>query len=212
MDYFQELKKAVVEGDECKSVELTEAALQAGISPLNIIEGGLVKGIEETGRLYQEGIYYLPELLVSARALENAMDIVMPLLTKRGDDYYIGKVVIGTVQGDLHDIGKNIVATMLKGAGFHVHDLGSDVPSENFCQAVKEYNPDILAMSALISSTMLNMEKTIKTLEKYSLRNKVKVIVGGAPVNQKFCQRIGGDGYAENANSAIMLCKEIIGH
>ena len=212
MDYFQELKKAVVEGDELKSVKLTEAALQAGISPLNIIEGGLVKGIEETGRLYQEGIYYLPELLVSARALENAMDIVTPLLTKRGDDYYIGKIVIGTVQGDLHDIGKNIVATMLKGAGFRVHDLGSDVSSENFCQAVKEYNPDILAMSALISSTMLNMEKTIRTLEKYSLRNKVKVIIGGAPVNQKFCQRIGGDGYAEDANSAILLCKEITGH
>ena len=210
MDYFQQLMTAVIDGDEEKSVDITMAALREGLAPLDILNQGLIKGIEEVGRLYQEGTYYLPELLVGARALKDAMMIVKPLIIESGQKCSLGEIVIGSVLGDLHDIGKNIVATMLEGAGFTVYDLGADVNIDDFCNAVIEHNPDILAMSSLISSTMLNMEKIIKALEERGLRDQVKVVIGGAPVSAKFCQRIGGDGYAEDANQAVILCKEII--
>ena len=210
MDYLQQIMAAVIEGDEEKSVDMTNAALEDGIAPLDILNQGLIKGIEEVGRLYQEGEYYLPELLVGARALKDAMKIVKPLIVESGQKCSIGEIVIGSVLGDLHDIGKNIVAIMLEGAGFTVYDLGADVKIDEFCTAVEKYKPDILAMSSLISSTMMNMEKIIKALEERGLRSQVKVIVGGAPVNDKFCQRIGGDGYAEDANRAVLLCKQII--
>jgi 5-methyltetrahydrofolate--homocysteine methyltransferase len=165
--------------------------------------------MDEVGRLFKEGDYFVPEVLVAAKAMHASMDIIEPLLVKGGVKK-AGKVIAGTIDGDLHDIGKNLVCMMLKGAGFEVVDLGVDVKPEAFVRAVKEEKPEFLLISALLTSTMINMPNVIKALENEGLRDKVKVIIGGAPVSESYAKEIGADGYSEDSTSAVELLRKLV--
>ena len=180
-----------------------------GIPAKQILEG-LVAGIMTVGKLFGSGEYYLPELLMSGKAMQTALDQIEPLLIKEKSSY-MGKFLIGTVKGDMHDIGKNIVIMMLKGSGWEITDLGVDVSPEHFCSKVKEGNYDILGMSALLTTTVENAAKTIEALKNAGLRNKVKIMVGGAPVTQEYADRIGADAYGEDAWNAVIKSKILIG-
>lgn len=205
-----ELKQAVLDGEEEKAAELTKKALREGVEPARILNEALIPAMEIVGNEYQQGIRYIPEMLISAEAMKAAMRVLRPKLTETGVRLK-GKVVIGTVEGDLHDIGKNLVAMMLEGAGFEVIDLGVEVTAESFVQAVKEHHPDVLGMSALLTTTMTHMSEVIEALKKAGLRDKVKVIIGGAPVTQEYSEKIGADGYAPDAASAVQLVKRLLG-
>ena len=208
---LKELKRAVLEGDEERAAELTRGVLEEGIEPARILNEGLVPAMDVVGREYEEGERYIPEMLISAEAMKAAMEVLRPKLVETGAKPR-GKVVIGTVEGDLHDIGKNLVAMMLEGAGFEVIDLGTEVTAEQFVQAVEEHNPDIVGMSALLTTTMVHMPEVIEALKKAGLRDdKVKVIVGGAPITQEYADKIGADGYAPDAASAVELAKRLVG-
>ncbi|OPX37642.1 MAG: methyltransferase [Desulfobacteraceae bacterium 4484_190.1] len=208
---LKELKRAVLEGDEERAAELTRSVLEEGIEPARILNEGLVPAMDVVGREYEEGERYIPEMLISAEAMKAAMEVLRPKLVETGAKPR-GKVVIGTVEGDLHDIGKNLVAMMLEGAGFEVIDLGTEVTAEQFVQAVEEHNPDIVGMSALLTTTMVHMPEVIEALKKAGLRDdKVKVIVGGAPITQEYADKIGADGYAPDAASAVELAKRLVG-
>jgi len=197
--------------DEVK--EAVDEALRMGIKPLDIIDNALTPAIREIGDLFEKGEYFLPELIISADLFKEIMDEKLkPLLTAEGSAREaLGRVVIGTVKGDLHDIGKNIVATMLEIAGFEVYDLGVDVAPEEFVRKAKEVNADIVAMSALLTTTMMEMKNVIELLKREGLRDKVKVIVGGAPVTEEFARQIGADAYAEDAVKAVEVCKKLVG-
>jgi len=197
--------------DEVK--EAVDEALRMGIKPLDIIDNALTPAIREIGDLFEKGEYFLPELIISADLFKEIMDEKLkPLLTAEGSAREVlGRVVIGTVKGDLHDIGKNIVATMLEIAGFEVYDLGVDVAPEEFVRKAKEVNADIVAMSALLTTTMMEMKNVIELLKREGLRDKVKVIVGGAPVTEEFARQIGADAYAEDAVKAVEVCKKLVG-
>jgi len=197
--------------DEVK--EAVDEALRMGIKPLDIIDNALTPAIREIGDLFEKGEYFLPELIISADLFKEIMDEKLkPLLTAEGSAREaLGRVVIGTVKGDLHDIGKNIVATMLEIAGFEVYDLGVDVAPEEFVRKAKEVNADIVAMSALLTTTMIEMKNVIELLKREGLRDKVKVIVGGAPVTEEFARQIGADAYAEDAVKAVEVCKKLVG-
>lgn len=210
MGNFDFIINAVIEGEENDVVQGVNDALAAGFAPLDIINKGLVIGIEKVGQLYQEGEYYLPELLIGARAMQQGMVILKPMIVNF-NDYSLATVVIGTIQGDMHDIGKNLVAVMMESAGFRIIDLGADVAPEAFIAAAKEHNADIIAMSALLSSTMMNMKTVIEQLAAIGLREKVKVMVGGAPVSQGFADRIGADGFSVDAGAATVKAKELLG-
>ena len=210
MDNFEFIINAVLEGEEDDVVQGVHDALAAGVAPLDIINKGLVIGIEKVGELYQAGEYYLPELLIGARAMQHGMDILKPMIANY-NDYSLATVVIGTVQGDMHDIGKNLVAIMMESAGFKIIDLGADVSPEAFIAAAKEHNADIVAMSALLSSTMMTMKTVIEQLTAIGLRDKVKVMVGGAPVSRVFADKIGADGFSEDAGAAIVKAKQLLG-
>ena len=205
------LTEAVVNGQAPKAKELTAKALEAGVSPGKILQEGLIPGMTEVGRRFECREFYVPELLIAARAMHAALDILRPLLAASGEVEPIGKVVIGTVRGDLHDIGKNLVTMMLEGSGFEVKDLGIDVSPEKFVNAVKEGGYDVLAMSALLTTTMPSMKATIDALKEAGLRDKVKVIIGGAPVTQEYANQIGADGYGEDANQAVRVAKQLLG-
>jgi 5-methyltetrahydrofolate--homocysteine methyltransferase len=181
-----------------------------GIEPGKILNEALVPAMEIVGREYEDGERYVPEMLISAEAMKAAMEVLRPKLVETGVQLR-GKVVIGTVEGDLHDIGKNLVAMMLEGAGFEVIDLGVEVTADRFVQAVREHKPDVLGMSALLTTTMIHMPEVIEALKEAGLREKVKVIVGGAPVTQEFAEKIGADGYAPDAASAAEVVKKLLG-
>ncbi len=198
------IKQAVLEGDRDKVVELTAAALGAGTQPKEILDRALTPAMDIVGEEYERGDRYVPEMLISAEAMKGAMAQLKPLLADAGVEPR-GRVVIGTVEGDLHDIGKDLVAMMLEGAGFEVTDLGVEVTADAFVEAVRDRGPNILAMSALLTTTMTYMPTVVDALNGAGLRDRVKVIVGGAPVTQEFADRIGADGYAPDAASAVKL-------
>ena len=189
--------------------ELTQKALDDGVSPGDVLNEGLIKGMSVVGERFKNNEFYVPEVLIAARAMHAGMDILKPALADSGVQP-IGKILLGTVKGDLHDIGKNLVAMMLEGAGFEVVDLGIDVPPEKFVEAVKE-GGDVVAMSALLTTTMTAMKTTLEALEEAGVRDKIKVIIGGAPVTQNYADEIGADGYARDAASTADKAKEVMG-
>jgi 5-methyltetrahydrofolate--homocysteine methyltransferase len=201
------LADAVIRGDQNTALELTKAALEEGTAAKDVLDNGLIAGMDTVGALFKKNEIYIPEVLIAARAMKMAMEVLEPELVKAGVEP-VGKLLIGTVQGDLHDIGKNLVAMMLKGAGFKVIDLGVDVGPEKFVEQVKAANAQLIGMSALLTTTMPGMEKTIKALKDAGI--PVKVMIGGAPVTQDYADKIGADGYAPDAASAVDLAKSLV--
>jgi len=201
------LADAVINGDQNKALEITKAAIAEGTAAKDILDNGLIAGMDIVGARFKKNEVYIPEVLISARAMKMAMEVLEPELVKAGVEP-VGKLLIGTVQGDLHDIGKNLVAMMLKGAGFEVIDLGVDVGPEKFVEQVKTAKAQLIGMSALLTTTMPGMERTIKALKDAG--TTVKVMIGGAPVTQDYADRIGADGYAPDAASAVDLAKSLV--
>lgn len=209
MPDLQKLFDAIVTGDASSSSRLTAQALAEAIDPLELVNQYLVPAMDEVGRRFQCNDYFVPELLISARAMKAALELIRPHLAARGDKP-IGRVAIGTVRGDLHDIGKNLVASLLEGGGFEVIDLGVNVAPEQFIKTVREQNATIVAMSALLTTTMPAMKTTIQALKDAGVRDQVKVLIGGAPITQKYAEEIGADGYSENAVGAVALAKKAV--
>ena len=209
MQDFKLLYDAVLNGDAKSAKTITEQALSAGVDPLKLVQDYMMPAMSEVGRRFECNEYFVPELLLSARAMKTALAPLRPLLAA-GSMQSAGRVVIGTVKGDLHDIGKNLVAAMLEGGGFEVIDLGVGVAPEQFVAAVKERNPKILALSALLTTTMPSMKDTVDALKKAGIREQVKVLVGGAPVTRRYADEIGADGYGEGASAAIGLAKQVL--
>jgi 5-methyltetrahydrofolate--homocysteine methyltransferase len=201
------LADAVINGDQNKALEITKAALEEGTAAKDVLDNGLIAGMDVVGERFKKNEIYIPEVLISARAMKTAMAVLEPELVKAGVEP-VGKLLIGTVQGDLHDIGKNLVAMMLKGSGFEVIDLGVDVSPEKFVEQVKAAKAQLIGMSALLTTTMPGMEKTIKAVKDTGI--PVKVMIGGAPVTQDYADRIGADGYAPDAASAVDLAKSLV--
>jgi 5-methyltetrahydrofolate--homocysteine methyltransferase len=208
-EVLKKLFDAVLEGDFEGVTSNLQAALDAKLDPTVILNDGMVAAMREVGCRFEAGEYYVPEMLIAARAMQSGMAILKPHLQKT-DNKSSGKVVIGTVKGDLHDIGKNLVGLMLEGAGFEVKDLGVDVPIEEFIRVVQEEKPDIVAMSALLTTTMQMMEQTIEAFEAAGLRDKVKFIIGGAPVTETYATQIGADGFSSDASRAVNVAKSLI--
>jgi len=206
---LNDVTEALQKGEADKVNELVKQALNENITPRNILEGGLIQGMSIVGEKFANHEMYITEVLIAARAMQAGMKVLKPKLTETGVKN-IGKAVMGTVEGDLHDIGKHLVNMMLEGAGFEVIDLGADVSTDKFVEAVKEHKPNIIGMSAMITTTMANMAKVIKALEANGLRDKVKVMVGGAPINQKYADQIGADAYASDAVSAVGKAKTFL--
>ena len=209
MEVLNQIKESLVVGNAKKVTELTQQAIQANISPKDILEQGLIQGMNIIGGRFKNNECFVPEVLISARAMHAGLNLLKPLLAQKGVEYK-GKVVIGTVAGDLHDIGKNLVGMMLEGAGFQLIDLGIDVTPEKFIETIKNEKADLLGMSALLTTTMGPMKDTIQALKQAGLRDKVKVIVGGAPVTQKFADQIGADGYAPDAATSVDIAKTLL--
>ena len=209
MPDLDKLHEAVIEGDWKTAVSVTEAAIAAGLAPLTIVTGYLVPAMDEVGRRFECEEYFVPEMLLSARAMKASMAIVRPLLAAAGAEP-VARVVIGTVKGDLHDIGKNLVASMLEGGGFEVIDLGADVAPARFIEAAATNNANLVALSALLTVTMTSMKTTIDAFQAAGLREKVKIMVGGAPVTQQYADAIGADGYGESAGAAVALARRLV--
>ena len=210
-DKLQPLYEAIVAGKLEPAVEITRQAIAEGVAPQMIINNYMIKAMGEVGQRFQDGKAFVPQLLMAGRAMKGALELLKPLLAGSASTT-IGKIVIGTVKGDLHDIGKNLVASMLEGCGFEVINIGIDVTCDKFVEAVKENHADILCMSALLTTTMTYMKEVIQALEEAGIRNQVKVMIGGAPVSQGFADEIGADGYSDNANTAVAVAKELIGN
>ncbi len=208
-EILSKISEAIIEGNAEDMADLTEEALDDGLSAQEILDKGLMAGMDYVGVEFKAGNMFVPEVLRSARAMQTSMEILKPLLAEAGAKR-TGKVLLGTVKGDLHDIGKNLVGMMCEGAGFEVKDIGKDIDARAFVAAIKEFEPDILGMSALLTTTMRAMGHTIKALEEAGLRDRVKVMVGGAPVTQAFADQINADGYAANAASAADLAKKLV--
>lgn len=207
---YSKVMQAVIEGDDEKTISLVKEALGAKADPTGIVKSGLQAGMITVGRKFSEGEYFVPEMLLAARAVTRALEIIRPTLAGK-TDITVGKVVIGTVAGDIHDIGKNLVSMFLEGAGFEVTDLGTDVSAERFVSAVKAEQPDILGLSALLTTTMPAIGNTIRALEQAGVRSQVKVVVGGAPVTQHFADQLRVDGYGSDGGAAIELCRKLAG-
>ncbi|MBI4910817.1 MAG: corrinoid protein [Acidobacteria bacterium] len=207
---LEELREAILNGDARRADSLTREAIAQGVEPLALINQSMVPAMDEAGRRFECEEYFVPELLLAARAMKAALEPLRPLLAATGARA-AGKVVIGTVKGDLHDIGKNLVASLLEGGGFEVIDLGADVSPQKFIDAVTNSGANIVALSALLTVTMPSMRNTIEALKQAGLRDRVKVMVGGAPVTQQFADQIGADGYSENAPSAVALARRFAG-
>lgn len=205
---IEEIYQNVVDGRNIEVEQGVSEALEQGIDADEILKKGLIPAMSEVGRRFEDGEYYVPEMLISARAMKAGLAILKPHLIESGVES-AGKLAIGTVQGDLHDIGKNLVAMMLEGAGYEVSDLGVDVKPEKFVQAVED-GAQVIGMSALLTTTMISMETTIKALEDANVRDNVKVIVGGAPVTEQYAKQIGADGFAPDASSATRLVNDLI--
>jgi 5-methyltetrahydrofolate--homocysteine methyltransferase len=201
--------QAILDGDKAAAEISISACLDTGVSPGQILTEAMIPAMEEVGRLFELGEYFVPEMLVSARAMQNGLSILKPLL-REGEVKSAGKVVIGTIKGDMHDIGKNLVGIMLEGAGFEIIDLGIDVPTEKFIETVRDKKPEILALSALLTTTMSGMKMTIDALKEAGLRRQVKVIVGGAPLTDAFANNIGADGFAPDASRAVALAHSLL--
>ena len=210
-DKLKPLYEAIVAGKLEPAVEITRQAIAEGVAPQMIINNYMIKAMGEVGQRFQDGKAFVPQLLMAGRAMKGALELLKPLLAGSASTT-IGKIVIGTVKGDLHDIGKNLVASMLEGCGFEVINIGIDVTCDKFVEAVKENHADILCMSALLTTTMTYMKEVIQALEEAGIRNQVKVMIGGAPVSQGFADEIGADGYSDNANTAVAIAKELIGN
>ncbi len=210
MSEFSTLTEAVTNGDATAAVAAARTALDAGAEPIRLVSEGLGPAMTKVGRLFEEGDCFVPELLMAARANKAVFEILRPLLSQTGVEP-VARVVLGTVKGDMHDIGKNLVAALLEGGGFEVVDLGVDVPPARFVAAVEERKPDLLGLSALLTTTMPGMKATLEALAAAGVRDRVKVMVGGAPVTQSFSQAIGADGHADNAASAVDLARRLIG-
>jgi len=203
------VSEALQRGDAEKVAELVEQALEENLTPKQILEDGLIKGMSIIGEKFKKNEVYVPEVLIAARAMHAGMNILRPKLVETGVKN-IGTIVIGTVKGDLHDIGKNLVKMMLEGAGFEVIDLGTDVTTDKFVEAVKEHKPNLIGMSALLTTTMVNMAEVVKALETAGLRDKVKIMIGGAPITQNYADQIGADGYSPDAASAVDKAKTFV--
>jgi len=209
MAQSRELYDAILNGDAKKAHAATAAAIAAGVEPMVLIAESMIPAMDQVGRLFEEEEYFVPELLLAGRAMKSAMELLRPLMAASGERFAV-RVIIGTVKGDLHDIGKNIVASMLEGSGFEVIDLGADVPAETFVAAVEERQPQFVCLSALLTVTMPAMKSTIDALKDAGLRTKVKVLVGGAPVTMQYATEIGADGYSENASGAVGLIRSLL--
>ena len=210
MSKFEALSEAVIKGDVNTAVAETRKAADAGERVQEIIDDGLIAAMDEVGDRFSKGQMFVPQMLRSAKTMQECMNLIKPLF-EEGDVVSKGKVLIATVKGDLHDIGKNLVSMMLEGAGFAITDLGVDVPPERFVQQVQEIEPDIVGMSALLSITMPAMKETIETLKAAGLRDKVKVMIGGAPVTEKYSREITADSYAPDAATAVVAAKKLLG-
>ncbi len=204
------LYDATLDGDDETVVELTNEALELGIGPLEILFEGLIPSLEEVGRLFEEGEYFVPEMLVAANAMAGAMDILKPLIAETGAKP-VGTFVMGTVKGDIHDIGKNLCNVMLEGAGFDVFDLGVNVPPERFIEAIIEHKPEAVGMSAFLTTTMPMCKVNIDAITEAGLRDQVKILIGGAPITQEYADIVGADGFAPDASSTVRLTKKLIG-
>jgi 5-methyltetrahydrofolate--homocysteine methyltransferase len=207
---LEAIYEAVLKGDAGTTEAEVKATLNAGTPPEDVLYKACIPAMEEVGRLFEEGEKFVPEMLISARAMQTAMGLLKPLLLQ-ADIKTVGTVVVGTVAGDLHDIGKNLVGMMLEGSGFEVIDLGTDVGPQAFVDAVREHEPQVIGMSALLTTTMPSMGATIEALKEAGLRGDVKVMIGGAPITQDFADKIGADGFAPDASSASRKTKELVG-
>lgn len=208
-DAIVQISNAVIEGRVKDIPSLTNTALSSGLTAKDILDKGLMPGMDVIGAEFKKGKKFVPEVLLSARTMQASLGILKPLLAQAGEKM-AGKVIIGTVKGDLHDIGKSLVGMMLEGSGFEVKDLGKDIPPEKFVDAVKKEKPDIVALSALLTTTMRSMSHTVTALKEAGLRESVKIMIGGAPVTADFAKQIGADGYAANAPAAVELAKRFI--
>ena len=206
---FSVLAQGIIDGELETALEEVQRLLTGGVTPQVIMDEHLILAMDEVGRLFEEGEYFVPELMVSARAMQSAMKVLNPLLSSSGVQK-VGRVVIGTVKGDFHDIGKNLVAAMLEGGGFDVVDLGVDVSPERFAEAAQQQAGTLVAISALLTTTMPQMKTVIEKLEEKGLRNTSKIIIGGAPVTDEFAKKIGADGYSDNASTAVALAKSLV--
>lgn len=204
------LYTAILEGDAPTAKSMAEQAVAEGVDAQSLLSEYMIPAMDEVGRLFEENEYFVPELLISARAMKAALEVLRPQLVGSGVKP-VGRVVIGTVRGDLHDIGKNLVAAMLEGGGFEVIDLGVDVPPEKFIEAVKEKGAQVVAMSALLTTTMPGMKTTIEAIKEAGLKDQVKVMIGGAPVTQTYADSIGADGFSDNASGAVRVARSLVG-
>ena len=209
-DLYLQMKKAIVEGDGAGAGRLAGEAVKAGLDLLEVIEKGYVPGIQKVGELWEQGEYFLPELISSAEAMKAAMAVLNPELQRsRLQARTAGKVVIGTIEGDIHDIGKNLVSSMLQAGGFEVFDLGADVKLERFIEKAESVGADFICLSALLTTTMVNQKRLVALLRERNLRDRYKVLLGGAPASQRWADEAGADGYAENAVAAVKLAKSL---
>jgi corrinoid protein of di/trimethylamine methyltransferase len=204
-----ELYDAILKGNAKKAEEVTKAALAAGVDPSQLVQKYMIPAMDEVGKRFECNDYFVPELLIAARAMKTSLALIAPHLARVGAEP-AGRVVIGTVQGDLHDIGKNLVASMLEGGGFEVVDLGVDVPPQTFVEAAQQKEGTIVALSALLTTTMVMMKTVIEALAKAGVRDKTRVMIGGAPITQQYADEIGADGYGENASSAVALARKLV--
>jgi corrinoid protein of di/trimethylamine methyltransferase len=210
MDDSKILYDAIVAGNAKAALAATKAALAEGVEPFELVSRQMIPAMDEVGKLFECEEYFVPELLLAGRAMKGALEVIRPLLAAGGVEP-VGRVVIGTVKGDLHDIGKNLVASLLEGAGFEVVDLGTDVPAAKFAQAIREKKADIACLSALLTVTMPAMRDTIEAFRQAGIRDQVKVLIGGAPVTQQYADEIGADGYSDNASAAVGLARKMVG-
>jgi 5-methyltetrahydrofolate--homocysteine methyltransferase len=209
MEDLKKLYDAILTGNFKVAKEVTQQALAAGVDPQVMVQQHMIPAMDEVGRRYEANEYFVPELLIAARAMKASLEFIRPLLVARGAEP-AGRVAIGTVKGDLHDIGKNLVAAMLEGAGFEVVDLGVDVTPDKFINAVHEKRATLIAMSALLTTTMNSMKTTVDAIKNAGIRSNVKIMIGGAPVTQKYADEIGADGYSTNANGAVALARKLV--
>lgn len=206
---LEKLKQSVIDGNAAEALDLTRQALEERVPLELILNGGLIAAMSEVGEQFEAGMFYIPEMLIAARAMQACMDVLKPFLSVT-DTRPLATVVIGTVKGDMHDIGKNLVRMMLAGAGFDVVDLGTDVTPEKFVQAILEHGAKLVGLSALLTTTMISMGGIIKAIEQAGLRDQVKIMVGGAPITEEYARKIGADGYASDASRAVNVAKSLI--
>jgi len=208
-EVLQQIASKLYDGAASDVASLVQQALDEGIAVDEVLSGGLIVGMDDVGRDFKAGELFVPEVLIAARAMHAGMDIIRPVLAETGAPS-AGKMIIGTVKGDLHDIGKNLVKMMVEGAGFDVVDLGTDVSPEAYVDAVREHKPDLVGMSALLTTTMVNMRSVVEALDEAGVRDSIKVIIGGAPVTQAYADEIGVDGYAPDAASAVDMARQMV--